>query len=102
MAFDTSWVKTTALSAAQHASAVLLTTFGGDAVDVWSIEWHKALGLAAGTALVSVLAAVVAYAAPTARKAALLSVPTGAVQAANTAVAELPTYVHDVDGARGA
>lgn len=106
MAFDTSWIRTTALSAAQHAAAVLLTTFGGDAVNFWSIEWHDALGLAGGTALASVLAAVVAYKAPSPAAAALVSVSTGAVQAATTAsdnaasrAAEV--HVEDAKDARG-
>lgn len=99
MAFDTSWIRTTALSAAQHAAAVLLTGFGGDAVSLWNVAWHDVLGFAGGTALVSVLAAVVAYKAPNPTAAAVLSVSTGAVQAAN---APAPVIAHDADEARGA
>jgi fructose-specific phosphotransferase system IIC component len=82
MDLNLSWFKTTALSAVQHASSVLLTCFGGDAADLWSIEWHRALGLAGGTALVSVLAAVVAYSLPNQKATAAVSVGTAAVQSA--------------------
>lgn len=111
MAFDTSWLRTTALSAAQHAAAVALAGFGGDTVNFWNIGWHDVLGLAGGTALASVLAAIVAYKAPTPAAAALVSVSTGAVQAATTAsdtAAVLaasrpadPVHVADAKDARG-
>jgi hypothetical protein len=102
MAFDTSWLRTTALSAAQHAAAVALAGFGGDTVNFWNIGWHDVLGLAGGTALASVLAAIVAYKAPSPQAAAALSVSTGAVQAATLAATEpLPLSVADAKDARG-
>ena len=98
---DTIWLKTTLLSAVQHAAAVMLTGFGGDSVNFWHIAWHDVLGLAGGTALASVLAAVVAYKAPTPGQAAVVSVPTGAAQAAKMALSAEPTYfTHDERGAR--
>jgi F0F1-type ATP synthase membrane subunit a len=36
----------------------LLAAWGGNALNVWSADWHQSLGLAAGSALLALLMAV--------------------------------------------
>jgi len=64
MGFDWSWPKSTGLEAVQHAAVTLLSATGGDALNLWHMDYKALLGLAGGSALVSVLRAVVAYHLP--------------------------------------
>jgi hypothetical protein len=82
MSFDLTWIKTTALSAVQHAAAVVLAGDIGQQTNLFAVNWASVGGVAGLTALVSVLAAVVAYKAPSAAVTAAISAPTAAVQAA--------------------
>jgi len=62
--FDWSWFKVTGLTAAQHAAATFLSVSGGDALNLWHMDYKALLGASAGAALVEVLRAVVAYKLP--------------------------------------
>jgi hypothetical protein len=85
MSFDLSWIKTTALSAVQHTAAVLLAGDIGQQTNLFDVNWESVAGVAGLTGLVSVLAAVIAYHAPSAAVTAALSAPTAAVQARSVA-----------------
>lgn len=41
-------------------AGALVTALGGDAVDVWHINWKLALGVAGGVAVISLLKGIVA------------------------------------------
>ena len=58
------WFKYAGLDAVQSAANVILTLGGGDAMNLWSMDFNMLLGAGAGAAIVSLLRAVVAYQMP--------------------------------------
>lgn len=82
MSFDLTWIKATALNAVQHAAAVLLAGDIGQQTNLFDVNWATTGGVAGIAALVSVLAAVVAYKAPSPVVTEALSAHTAAHQLA--------------------
>lgn len=86
MSIDLNWFKYTGLAAVQSASHAVLGVLGGNALDVWHLNYHSVFGIGLGAALVSVLGAVVAYKLPDGKATAVVS--TAADAAANTTVGD--------------
>lgn len=104
MAVNLTWVKATLLSAAQHAATVAIPILGGNAAHLFGIDWETLISLSGGSAVVSILIAIVAYGAKSPAVTAALSTTTAgvqAVQALTEAPADPVVTVHDAPGARG-
>jgi hypothetical protein len=104
VALNLTWVQATLLSAAQHAATVAIPILGGNAAHLYGIDWETLISLSGGSAIVSILIAVVAYGAKSQAVTAALSTTTAGVQAIQALTEPepvLPVTVHDERGARG-
>lgn len=82
MSINLNWFKYTGLAAVQSAAHAMLGVLGGNALDVWHLNYQSVGGIGLGAALVSVLGSVVAYKLPEGNATAAVS--TAADAAANT------------------
>lgn len=84
MSVNLSWFKYTGLAAVQSAAHSVLGIVGGDALNVWHLDYQVAAGIGLGAALVSVLGSIGAYKLPDGKATDAISVSTSAATNADT------------------
>lgn len=75
MAFDLTWPKVAALATVQAAAGTALSALGNGMFNVISADWKTVGGLAAGSAISTLLGLVAAYKLPGKAATAAVSVP---------------------------
>ena len=61
--FSKAFLKDAAVRGIRTFCQTLASVLGGSALDVWTVGWHSAMGVAAGSALISFLMTVDRYTA---------------------------------------
>jgi hypothetical protein len=101
MAINWTWEKVTGLAVVQSAAHTALGLLGANELHWLSVDWEQLAAASGGAALVTLLAAVVAYHLPAGAATAAISASVSAAQDAAANVVTASSNIGDANEARG-